>query len=154
MIRELETKQLGIIKYDETEVIHFAKGIPGFEEDKEYILLRYDQAQPFFLLQSIQSSDFAVVTGQPWFFLNNYEFDLSENDQKDLRINDNVDDLIVVNVIVLCEDPHKITMNLRAPIIINTKEKLGKQIILEKEEYPVKYYLFQKELKNQSQVEE
>ena len=154
MIRELETKQLGIIKYDEAEVIHFAKGIPGFEKDKEYILLRYDQAQPFFLLQSTQSSDIAMVTGEPWFFLKNYEFDLSENDQKELNVTDNVDDLIVVNVIVLCEDPHKITMNLRAPIIINTKEKLGKQIILEKEEYPVKYFLFPKDRKNQGQVEE
>ena len=154
MIHELETKQLGTIKYDEAEVIFFAKGIPGFEEDKEYVLLRYDQAQPFFLLQSIKSSEIAVVTGEPWFFLKDYEFDLSENDQKELNVNGNVDDLIVVNVIVLCEDPHKITMNLRAPIIINTKEKLGKQIILEKEEYVVKYYLFQEDMKNQSQVEE
>ena len=31
------------------------------------------------------------------------------------------------------------TTNLRAPIIINFKEKLGKQIILQNEEYQIKH---------------
>jgi flagellar assembly factor FliW len=33
--------------------------------------------------------------------------------------------------------------NLRAPVLINTKHRLGKQTILEQSDYPIQYYIAQ-----------
>jgi flagellar assembly factor FliW len=60
---------------------------------------------------------------------------------KRLEINKN-EDILVVNIVTLNSKLENITMNLRAPIIINIKEKLGEQIILNNEEYLIKYPMF------------
>jgi flagellar assembly factor FliW len=43
---------------------------------------------------------------------------------------------------VVKDDPQKATINLKAPLVINSKKKLAKQIILDDDNYQVKTPLF------------
>ena len=141
---KIETTRFGEIEINEEEVIEFVVGPYGFEELKAYTLLA-DEDSPFFWLQSISDPDLAFVVTEPWAFYEDYEFDLNDEIKDKLNLSSK-EEVLVVNMITIPNDkPKEMTMNLKAPIIINKEDKLAKQIILEEEEYPVKYRLFNNE---------
>ena len=59
----------------------------------------------------------------------------------ELKIKDNKD-AALFTTIVIPEDYMKMTANLMAPILINSDKMLGKQVILDKGDYPVRYPIF------------
>ena len=40
---------------------------------------------------------------------------------------------------VIPEDPRKMTANLAGPLVINAKTRIGRQIVLNTDKYPLKY---------------
>jgi len=140
---KLETTRFGEIDIDEKERINFPQGLYGFKSEKEFVLLATDET-PFFWLQSVANPELAFIVTEPWGFCSNYEFDLKKEVQNELNVTSK-DDVMVINMVVIPDDPQEMTMNLKAPVIINRKERLGKQIILDDERYAVKYKLLQEE---------
>lgn len=145
MVQELKTKHFGTVYYADEDVIHFIHGLPGFEDNKDFLLIHHEENSPFFWLQAIDPPEIALLVAEPWDYIQNYEFGFDEKEHKELKIKENGENILILNVVVIPEDYRKMTMNLLAPIVINTDEKLGKQIILDKEDYPIKYYLFSQE---------
>ncbi len=140
----LNTEHLGEIEFQKEDIIHFPKGIPGFEEEKEFIvILTGDVEFPFTYLQSVKSNDLAFIVTDPFLFLENYDFELSDEDADFLGVKseEQIDDITVYTIVTIPEDLDQTTVNISAPIIINLKEKLGKQVIL-KEYDEMKYPLF------------
>ena len=134
---QLETTRFGKIDIDEQEIIIFNHGLYGFKDEREFVLL-VDEGTPFFWLQSINSPDLSFIVTEPWGFCENYEFDLNDSVQEELKI-ESEEEILVVNIIVVPDNPKEMTMNLKAPIIVNKDENLAKQVILDEEEWPVKY---------------
>lgn len=52
--------------------------------------------------------------------------------------------MALFGLVVVKDDPQDATINLKAPVVINTNKKLAKQIILEDDIYKVKTPLFSK----------
>lgn len=88
--------------------------------------------------------DLAFVIVEPGVFCQDYEFSLNDKVKDELQLESKAE-VLVMNIVVVPENPKEMTMNLKAPIIINEKKRIAKQIILEEEEYPVKYRLFEEE---------
>jgi len=65
---------------------------------------------------------------------------ISDYDLKSLEIED-AKSIILLAIVTIHQDPFSVSVNLRAPIVINTKRKIGKQIVLEDPLYPIQYYL-------------
>ncbi|MCD4712428.1 MAG: flagellar assembly protein FliW [Clostridiales bacterium] len=142
----LNTEHLGEIEFQKEDIIHFPKGIPGFEEEKEFIVvLTGDIDFPFTYLQSVKSNDLAFIVTDPFLFIENYDFELSDEDADFLSITneEQIDDITVYTIVTIPEDVDQTTVNISAPIIINLKEKIGKQVIL-REYDEMKYPLFKK----------
>lgn len=135
---ELETTRFGKIELDEEEVITFSQGLCGFGNEKEFVLLVDDT--PFFWLQSVNNPDLAFVVTEPWQFRQDYAFELNDEIKEELKI-EAKEEVLVMNILVIPEDPQEITMNLKAPIVVNEEKRIAKQIILE-EDYPIKYKIF------------
>ena len=135
----IETKFLGEVDIQKEDIITFENGLPGFPDNKSYILLGLDADLPIALLQSTEEASLGFVVAYPFAFKKDYVFDLSEEDKNELKLSDEKD-VAVYAVLTLKEIFSDSTMNLLAPIIINTKEKLGKQIVLhDSEQYPLRY---------------
>lgn len=139
---KLVTKYHGTREYEKCDVIRFKKGIPGFEDLKDYILFPVEENEVFHILHSIEDESIGIVVASPFNITKNYKFNLDDEKARKLNIND-YKDVLVLGVVTLNSDIKKITINLKAPIIINIKDKLGEQIILEEEEYAIKHPLFQ-----------
>ncbi|USK33598.1 flagellar assembly protein FliW [Bacillus sp. F19] len=138
----IQTKYHGEISIDEAQQITFEHGIPGFIEEKNFILLPLEEGSSFFILQSIQSQNTAFVVTSPFFFFKDYEFDLDESSKELLMIESPND--VEVYVILTVSDPFtNSTANLQGPLILNKGKRLGKQLILNKTEYTTKHCLWE-----------
>ena len=142
----LSTEHLGDIEFSENDIIMFPKGIPGFEEEKEFILVPTTEIEfPFNYLQSVKSDDLAFIVTDPFLFVENYVFDLSDTDANYLSI-ENEEDLASISFLTIVTIPDNVentTINIMAPIVINHETKVGKQILLT-EYTDTKYPLFTK----------
>lgn len=126
---KLRTKYLGEVEADKEKIIRFPKGIPGFLDETEFVILDLPNNSAFQLLQSVKTEDLAFVITNPYLFVQEYTFNLDDNLIESLEIKEQEE--VAVYTIITVRKPFKeSTMNLRAPIIINTTTKCAKQYIL------------------------
>ena len=140
------TEHLGEIEYVENDVIHFQKGIPGFEIEKEFILVPSGDIEfPFSYLQSVNSVDLAFIVTDPFLFVENYDFELTDGDSEILSIftEEDLADLSFYVIVTIPDKVEQTSINIMAPIGINHRTKIGKQIFLT-EYTDTKYPLFSK----------
>ena len=83
----------------------------------------------------------AFLLTDPFQFFPNYEFAISESIIGTLKIG-NKEDVATFGILTVKDPFDQTTINLNGPIIINTKEKLGKQIVLNDGNYHTKHLLF------------
>lgn len=126
----IETKLLGEVEINESEILTFEQGLLGLPEYKKYILLSLDVDLPLALLQSTEEASIGFVVAFPYAFKKDFEFDLSEEDIQDLKIA-SPEDAITYAIVTLKESFDDSTINLLAPLVINTKNKTAKQIVLQ-----------------------
>lgn len=130
----------GNIEYEEKDKVFFKKGILGFEELKEYILVDLKDYEPFKLLHSLENSEVGLIVVSPFEFLKEYEFKLDDEQINRLNVKSEKD-IVALTTVTLNSDPKKITTNLKAPLVINISNNLGEQIILDKSNYEIKHLL-------------
>jgi flagellar assembly factor FliW len=138
---KLNTKYHGNIDYREEDIITFPKGLPGFENLRNFILIPLEENSIFTILHSTEDKGVGLVLVSPFEVDKDYEFKISDEKIIDLRIK-KTEEVLTLNTVTLRSNIKEITTNLKAPIIINIKEKLGEQIILDNEKYKVKHPLF------------
>lgn len=135
---KIQSTILGEVEVSESEVLTFDNGVPGFENEKNFILLSIEGNEVYQILQSITSKDVGFVTANPYLFISDYTFDLDESTVEALKI-ESEEDIIVLTIVTVKEPFNSSTVNLKAPVIINTKSKKAKQCILESADYPIRY---------------
>ena len=80
---ETNTKYFGTMPYTEDEVITFKNGIFGFEENKKYLLIRFEDDNAGILcLQNLEDAQLAFIVANPFVFLPDYAPQVSTADLK------------------------------------------------------------------------
>lgn len=139
----LQTRYFGELDVKESEIIDFSHGLPGFDTVKRYILINNEEENsPFKWLQSIDDRMLAFVLINPFAVKKNYEIKLDDETLSELGII-NEKDVEVYSIVVVPEDMNKMTMNLQAPLVINSRSKRGKQLILDTDRYGVRHYVLE-----------
>ncbi len=131
----------GKMMYENDEIIYFEKGIPGFDNLKKYIIKEVENDSPFNILQSVEDKDIGFIIISPFFIHNDYEVKLSEEIIKKLNI-ENPEDVLLYSIVTLNSKVEDITANLKAPLVINIKNKKGEQYIIDKEKYSIKEKIY------------
>lgn len=134
---EFISKVHGKINYEEKNIITFKKGIPGFSELKKFVIVEMEDYEPFKLLHSLENSEVALIVTSPYEFYEDYEIKLKDETINNLNIKEPCE-VMVISTVTLNSDVKKITMNLQGPIVINTSNNLGEQIIVDNSKYKVK----------------
>jgi len=139
---QIDTIRFGSIEVDEAKLITFDEGIPGLEEYCKYALLQFEESYPIIWLQSVDEGGICLPVLDTFAVLTEYVFDIDDEDVKILEIN-GPEDLHVVSVLVIPDEIQRMTVNLAAPVIINTVTGKAKQIMLSGSEYNVRVPVFQ-----------
>ena len=136
---KIDTKFLGEITIEEKEIIQFPNGLPGFEKITEFVILPLEKDSPFAILQSIKQQEIGFVIALPFVFKQDYAFDVMEEDKEELKL-ESPEDLITYSIVTLKEPFNNSTLNLQAPVLINHKQKIAKQLVLQDaSKYPLRF---------------
>lgn len=142
-MREIETRYFGTVGIEEEKIIHFPAGIPGFEEYKDYTII-YDidsEEEPFFSwLQCVTEKGLAFPIVNPFRVAEDYNPTVEDALLEPLGEFE-TEDLVVFLLATVPEDVKKATVNMKAPLLFNTKNRQAMQIIAENEDYEIKHML-------------
>jgi flagellar assembly factor FliW len=137
-----ETARLGSVEIKDKDIIIFPDALYGFDQEKEFALLPLDPEveSPMEWLQSLRTAKLAFVVTDPFLFLPKYKMNLSDSERTQLEIEST--ESVKVRVIVTIPKVHtQMTANLVAPLVINQKNSIAKQIVLTSAEYDTKHSL-------------
>ncbi|AQQ54156.1 flagellar assembly protein FliW [Planococcus lenghuensis] len=145
---KVQTERFGELEVANNRIITFQRGIPGFEEFKQYALIPADAQKdtPFFFLQSIEEGAISFFLVDPFAFFGEYDVKLEEQAVERLKLV-NPSDAIVLTTVTVQDEMKDATTNLKAPLIINNKKQQGMQVVLNNKDYQIKQPLFQPEPK-------
>jgi flagellar assembly factor FliW len=140
---QIKTKYHNEIKVNKDDIIHFEKGIPGFLEEKEFIILPLSEDQTFSVMQSISTEYLAFLVASPFHFFPEYDFQLEDLVVEELGLRSE-EEITIFSILTTEELFENTTANLQAPVIINTTNQKAKQVILNDGQYKTKHPIFQK----------
>ncbi len=135
----VQSSLFGEIEVQEENIIFFEDGIPGFNEEKQFVLI---VDSPFSFLQSVRNKELVFLMVDPFLYYQNYEFDIPTPVIERLAINSN-EDVLTYTIVVIKEPLLDSTTNLQAPIIINLRNKQAKQLVINDIRYRTKQLLFE-----------
>jgi len=137
----IESTRIGTIEYKEDEIISFGNGIPGFNDEKRFIIYQPESGNPLAFMQSLQSKDLMFVIADPFTFFPDYQFNINDAIIEELKVEAN-SDLSIWGILSVPDNFQESTINLRAPLLINYKSKAGKQYIINETNFSAKTPLF------------
>lgn len=134
----LETTRFGPLDISEESVITFPEGVIGFEGCKRYVILSKKDNAPLRWLQSLDEPGLAFIIISPYQFKPDYCPKLEKKDLSMLGVK-SIKEAEVLAIVVVPENPRDMVANLMAPILINPKLCIGRQLIMQDSEYPTRY---------------
>jgi len=134
---EITTNRFGKLDIAQDAVIRFPKGLFGWEDCREWILLADEQNEALAWLQSLDRSEVALAVVSPRRFVPGFQMRVARRELSPLKLNDVSEAEVLV---IVGKRDQGITLNLKAPVVINLEERLGRQIITNGD-LPIQYPL-------------
>ncbi|MCG7407987.1 flagellar assembly protein FliW [Paenibacillus sp. ACRRX] len=135
---KVQSARLGTLDVEDTDIIRFEEGILGFDEYKDYVWLQgVGFKLEIDLLQSVDDADLTFIIVDPFKHQSGYEFELSSSIKEKLKLES--EEQVVVRTIMTVKNTENMTINLKAPLIINTTVLRAAQVVLEGTPYDVQH---------------
>lgn len=141
----IETGRFGQLTVGEADTITIPQGLLGFPQWTKFCLVDSADDTFIFWLQSLEHPEVCFPTLEPKIFKPDYVVKLSGFELRELKL-ESLNQAAVLSVLTIPENVTEMTANLRAPVVLNLKEKIAKQVVLQENEYSVKQSMF-KELR-------
>lgn len=119
------------------KIITFTNGILGLEQYKRYVLLDHPGTDIVKWLEAVDEPEIALPVISPFHFFPDYTPKISRENLLQLNIT-SPEEALVLCVLTIVTHKKEITINLKAPIIINAVSRLADQFIAENPEYNVR----------------
>ena len=138
---EIKTRIFGEVTIDDSKMIKFPNGIVGFPDLTDFALIhdaeQGDQAGIRWL-QSVQEPTFAMPVVDPLIAKEDYNPLVDDNLLKVIGEGENI---LVLVTITVPSDLSKMSVNLKAPLVVNVDTRKAVQVVLE-DDYPVKFFIY------------
>ena len=121
-----------------TPAISTPDGIPGFERTRAWVLEREHPDAVFWLFRSVDQPGVGLLVAEPWNLAPGYDPDLPEDDLARIEVT-KPEDVALYVVATLAEDRRHVYLNLTAPIVVHTERRLARQVILDRQGWPLRH---------------
>ncbi len=141
---KLATRIFGEVEIDDSKIISFPNGIIGFPDLKKFVLM-FDEEKgtdTIKWLQSIDEPSFAMPVMDPLIVCPDYKPEVDRTTVDVIGELSN-EDLLVLVTVTVPHDLKQMTVNLMGPFIINVKECKAVQTIVDNDDYPVKFPIYE-----------
>lgn len=141
---KVNTKIFGEIDIEDEKIITFPGGIIGFPELTDFTLI-YDEEKGINTgirwMQSMQEPGFAMPVIDPICVVEDYNPEVEDELLKPIG-KLNPEEMLVLVTITVPKDVKKMSVNLKGPIVINAETRKACQVIVDGDNYAVKYPIY------------
>jgi len=137
VVHEIESPRFGTCAYRENDVLQFPWGLPGFTHLRRFLALSLAGQEHFVWLQSIEDPSIALPLTDPFAIFDDYAPKLPAPALESLDVR-SADDFVLLCVVIVTKDAAEMSCNLLAPVIVNLRSRVGRQVTLEGSTYSVK----------------
>ncbi len=137
---KFESPRFGAIDVDESKLVRFADGLPGFPECSGFIVMDHDRETPLRWLQCVDRPEVAFLIVEPQQIVSSYSVDVPERVLEKIgwdRERDAAGDVLLF--VILNVDETELTANLRAPVVVHARERRACQMILDDPGLPLRH---------------
>lgn len=140
---KVTTKVFGEITIDDEKIITFPKGIIGFPELVRFAMIHDSEKglDSIHWLQSLDEPAFAMPVMDPLIVCPDYDPEVDDELLKHLG-ELNAEEMLVLVTVTVPKELTQMSVNLKGPIIINATDRTATQVIVEGDEYPVKFPVY------------
>ena len=129
-----DTTRFGRLEISKDKIIHFPNGLMGFPDIKRYILMDYKDTLLKWL-QAVDDANVAFIVVQPFDFFPDYSVSIEDSIKDSLEI-ENQEDISILSILRV--EGENVTVNLQGPLVINSLNKRGAQIVNEDSRFSCK----------------
>lgn len=140
-VRSMRFGTMEQISITPDRVIEFYPGLGGFEQHHRYALITEDDS-PIEWLQSLDDPEVVFAVIEPFLCAPDYAFELPDADVFALGLAQ-PGDATVRCILSLRTDPEEITANLLAPLVFNPQARVGRQVVLQDSDWPLRLPVFE-----------
>ncbi len=147
MFMHIETSRFGALDVEERKVINFPDGMPGFEQHRLFTLVPHHTADggkgsPFVWLQSLEDGELAFLAMEPHQAFPDYAPRVPRAELESLELAEETARPRLYSLLTIPQgDPSGITANLMAPVVVNARARVAKQIVLNTDQYGLRHRL-------------
>jgi flagellar assembly factor FliW len=128
---QIQTSRFGVVDVEADDVLLFPGGLAGFEHAQHWVLLADADNDAVAWLQSITEPSTAVAVVSPRRFVGDYQVRVSRTQLADLKLADTTEAHVLA---ILAKHGDRLTVNLKAPLVLNLEGRLGRQVITSDEQ--------------------
>ena len=144
----LDTRYFGKISYNLDDTLEFPDGLPGFEQCRGFLALRFEDSQPLVFLQSLADPGLCFITLPVLAVDPQYQLRVGNEDRervalppgRPLRIGQ---DVLCLAVLSIRENGP--TANLLAPLVVNLRNRQAIQAVAADSGYSHQHVLVSQE---------
>lgn len=140
---QVQTSRFGPLEISKEDILEFPEGLLGFDELHQFVLLDDPNDEIFAWLQSCENPGVAFPVLEPELFTDNYDVKLTKGDLATLDLTELVG-CRFFTIITIPEDPKQMTANLKAPLVINVKNRKARQCVLQDNNQAIREPIFAK----------
>lgn len=133
----LRTTRFGTLSLKSDDVITAPAGFPGLEDCRQWVLLADAENDALGWLQSVNRPETALPVVSPRRFVPDYRFHAYRSELAPLELA-SLDEAHVLAVVA--EHEGRLTLNLKAPIVVNIRTRAARQIVVN-DDHPLQYAL-------------
>lgn len=137
----VQTTRFGTVEVTKEDQLSFPEGLLGFAALKTFVLLDDPQDEIFVWLQSCENPGIAFPVLEPELFFASYQVQLAKTDLQGLDLSAN-DTYRVFTIITIPDDPTLMTANMKAPVVINLKNRRARQCVLQDNNLAIREPIF------------
>ena len=127
---QINSQRFGLVQIDDEAVLNFPAGIIGFPRENAFALIPHHGSQYLAWLQSVTKPELAFPVVSAHYFLEGYPDIPVTPAANAAGVSGKEDDFAVLAV--LCAPiGQPATVNLLAPVIVNSETRTGAQVILD-----------------------
>jgi len=123
---QINTSRFGSVEIEPEDILLFSRGLFAFENHRHWVLLTDRHNHGVAWLQSLGDPEVALPMVSPRRYVPGYQVRILRSQLTPLELAA-LDQAFVLNV--LSQDAGQLTLNLKAPVLVNLDRRIGRQIV-------------------------
>jgi flagellar assembly factor FliW len=116
---------------ESTNKFFMPEGLIGLSDFKNFELIVDPESLPFVILRCVNGDEIQIPAVEPIGLVESYKLNINDEDADAIGLRGEDANPLILNVATIKSfEPQKVTLNLAAPILINRRTRVGKQVVL------------------------